>query len=304
MAPSFLSITSLYSSYLRRCFTGAGLSPQTIEIDDETSIHFWAPKPNHNPTHQKPCLVLIHGFGPMAIWQWRRQVQFLAPHFNLYVPDLIFFGGSTTKSSERSETFQAVSIGKLLEKLGVNKFHVMGTSYGGFVAYRLATTLEEKVEKVVIASSGINMKKINNEELLKRAKVEKIEELMLPETASQLRTLMGLSVFKRVKVIPDFFLNDFVNKLYLEHREEKLELLKGLTLGKDDTTTISPLTQEVLIVWGEHDQIFPLKMATGLKELIGKNVRLEVVKDTSHVPQIENPEEFNKIVLNFLRGSS
>jgi pimeloyl-ACP methyl ester carboxylesterase len=37
--------------------------------------------------------------------------------------------------------------------------------------------------------------------------------------------------------------------------------------------------------------------------LIGKNVKLEIVKDTSHVPQIENAAEFNKIIKNFLSAS-
>ncbi|XP_062159687.1 uncharacterized protein LOC133867030 [Alnus glutinosa] len=300
--PHFLSLVSLYGSYLRRAFTASGLSSQTIDVDSETTIHFWGPIPKPTQTTQKPSLVLIHGFGPMALWQWRQQVQFFSPHFNVYVPDLVFFGGSTTKSSERAETFQAVSVGKLLEILGVNRFYVMGTSYGGLVAYHMARMWPERVEKVVIGSSGVNMRLRDNEALLKRAKLEKIEELMLPVTAAQLRTLMGLSVSMRFNMFPDFFLNDLVQKLYSQNRKEKIELLKGLTLGRDDTANISPLKQEVLIVWGDHDQIFPLEMATELKELLGEKARLEVIKNTAHVPQIECPGQFNNIVKNFLCG--
>ncbi|KAL5995337.1 hypothetical protein ACLOJK_025395 [Asimina triloba] len=53
--------------------------------------------------------------------------------------------------------------------------------------------------------------------------------------------------------------------LYKDKREEKIQLLIGLTLGKDDNVQISPLQQEVLIVWGEYDQIFPLEKAFELK---------------------------------------
>ncbi|KAB1219855.1 Epoxide hydrolase 4 [Morella rubra] len=304
MLPQFLSPVYLYGAYLRRTFTASGLSSQTMDIDSETTIHFWGPIPKTNQnTSQKPSLVLIHGFGPLAVFQWRQQVQFFSPQFNVYVPDLVFFGGSTTKSSERAETFQAVSVGKLLERLGVQRFHVMGTSYGGFVAYHMARMWPERVQKVVIASSGINMRPRDMEALLKRAKREKIEELMLPATAGQFRTLMGLSVFKRFQIVPDFLLNDFVHKLYAEKRKEKMELLKAVTLGKDDTPNVSPLQQEVLIVWGDHDHIFPIEMATELKELLGEKTRLEVMKGTSHVPQIENPKQFNNIVESFLRGS-
>ncbi|MCI24283.1 monoacylglycerol lipase ABHD6-like, partial [Trifolium medium] len=44
-----------------------------------------------------------------------------------------------------------------------------------------------------------------------------------------------------------------------------MELLGGLSLGKVDTSNISPLQQEVLIVWGEDDHIFPVQMAHELK---------------------------------------
>lgn len=230
-------------------------------------------------------------------------MTFLAPYFDVYVPDLVFFGESTTKSSERSEVFQASAVGKMMEKVGVSKYSVVGTSYGGFVAYRLAEMWPERVEKVVIASSGVNMRPRDNQELLKRANLKKIDELMLPETAGQLRTLLRLAVVTRV-YMPDFFLNDFIDKLYAENRKEKLELLRGLVLGQHDTPKISPLQQEALIIWGDQDNIFPLDMAKELKEMLGKNATLEVIKKASHVPQFEQAKTFNKILYNFLCDST
>lgn len=302
---SCLSFVSLYGSFIRRSLTASGLSSQFIDVDDDTNVHFWGPLSSENDlSHGKPTLVLIHGFGPHGVWQWRQQVSFLAPYFHLYIPDLVFFGESTTKSSERSEIFQAKVIAKLMEKVGVDKYSVVGTSYGGFVSYRLAEMWPERVEKVVIASSGVNMRPIHNTELMKRANVEKIDELMLPQTAGQLRTLMRLAVYNNRVYMPDFFLNDFIDKLYCENRKEKLELLKGVTLGKHDSPNISPLQQEVLIIWGDQDNIFLVDMAKELKELLGKKASLEVMKKTSHVPQLEHAKNFNKILYNFLCAST
>ncbi|PIN23991.1 putative hydrolase/acyltransferase (alpha/beta hydrolase superfamily) [Handroanthus impetiginosus] len=299
MVASCLSLVSLYGVFLRRCLSSAGLSSQTINIDRDTTIHLWCPP----AATSKPPLVLIHGFGPHGIWQWRPQISFFARDFDLYIPDLVFFGKSFTNSPDRSEIFQAASVAKLLEKLGIPRYSVLGTSYGGFVAYHMAAMWPERVEKVVIASSGVNMRPRDNLELLKRAKREKIEDLLLPSTATQLRTLMGLSVFRRL-YMPDFFLNDFINKLYCKNRKEKMELLKGLTLGQDDTPNLSPLSQEVLIVWGERDRIFLLEKAMELKKLLGEKARLEVIKNTSHVPQLEDSGQFNNIVKIFLHGPS
>ncbi|XP_015083823.1 epoxide hydrolase 4-like isoform X1 [Solanum pennellii] len=298
---SWLSPIGLYGGFVRRSLTGAGLACQTIEIDDETTIHFWGPKSSKT----KPSLILIHGFGPHGVWQWRQQISFFSNDYDLYIPSLVFFGRSTTKSPHRSEVFQANCVVKLLEKLGIEKCSIIGTSYGGFVAYHMAKMLPERVEKVIIASSAVNIKKIDNDGLLKRAKVEKIEDLMLPATVTQLRVSITASTNRSVPYLPDFFLNDFINKLYLENRKEKLELLKGLSLGRDDTVAnITPLQQEVLIVWGENDQIFLLEKATELKELLGEKARLEVIKNASHVPQLEHGAKFNKIVNDFLGGSN
>lgn len=78
------------------------------------------------------------------------------------------------------------------------------------MAYRMAEMWPERVDKVVIASSGVNMRRSDNAELLKRARMERVEDFMLPSTAAQLRTLIGLSVFRRT-YMPDFFLNDLIN---------------------------------------------------------------------------------------------
>lgn len=96
-------------------------------------------------------------------------------------------------------------------KFQVTRYSVMGTSYGGFVAYHMARMWPERVDKVVIASSGVNMKQSDMVKLLNRAIVDKIEHLMLPTTPQQLRNLMTLAVFKTPKMLPDFLFTDMIN---------------------------------------------------------------------------------------------
>nr|GMD41037.1 epoxide hydrolase 4-like [Ipomoea batatas] len=211
MLPTWLSPVSFYGGLIRRCLSAAGLTSQTLDIDDETTLHFWGPSPNSS-SPQKPALVLIHGFGPHGVWQWRPQISFFANDYNVFVPSLVFFGRSHSKSSDRSELFQAKCVGKLLEKLGVEKFSIVGTSYGGFVAYHMARMWPERVEKVVIASSAVNLKKQDNEGLIKRANAGRVEDVLLPATAEQLRTLMSLSSFRQPPAFtPNFIFNDFIS---------------------------------------------------------------------------------------------
>ncbi|KAG2280096.1 hypothetical protein Bca52824_051316 [Brassica carinata] len=272
MAPSFLSVAKFVEAILRRRFSSAGLSLQTLSIDSETTIQFWGPPPSlSHENKQKRSLLLLHGFGPSAVWQWSRQVKPLSLAFRLYIPDLVFFGGSTTTSScsdeNRSEIFQASCMGKLMEKLGVERFSVVGTSYGGFVAYNMAKMSPEKVDKVILASSGVNMRRSDNEAFIARAKCHRITEVMLPSSGTDLRRFSGMVSSRKLDFVPDFVLNDFCQKMYSEKREEKAELLKGLSIGRDDKTNITPIQQDVMLIWGERDQVFPLKMAHDLRDI-------------------------------------
>ncbi|KAM2755613.1 hypothetical protein PS2_017596 [Malus domestica] len=96
----------------------------------------------------------------------------------------------------------------MMEKVGVERFSVMGTSYGGCMEYHLAKMWPEIVKKVVIATSRVNMRRGDHEVLLKRAKLEKIEDFMLPSTAAQLNKLLNLAMARQLDIIPDFFLSD------------------------------------------------------------------------------------------------
>lgn len=206
-ATSCFSITPFIGTYIRRSFLAAALQLKSINIDDFTTLELWKPKTTNTDL---PNLVLLHGFGPVAMWQWYKQLAYFSPHFNLYIPNLLFFGGSYTESLDRSEAFQAECIAKLMKKLGVINFSAVGTSYGGFVLYNLAKMHPEKLQKVVIASSAVNMVKGDNEDVAKRANVENVQDLMLPSTAANFRKLATLVVYNFPKAIPDFILRDLL----------------------------------------------------------------------------------------------
>ena len=82
------------------------------------------------------------------MWQWGDIIRHLTPFFNVYVPDLLFFGGSYTTRPERSESFQAQCVMRVMEANSVQRLYLVGISYGGFVAYSMAAQYREVVEKM------------------------------------------------------------------------------------------------------------------------------------------------------------
>ena len=172
-------------------------------------MHFWIPKTHKD---KKPNLLLIHGLGTNAMWQWDEFISPLSSKFNIYLPDLLFFGDSYTTRPERSEAFQAQCVMRTMEALGVKKMSVVGISYGGFVGYNLAVQFPEAVEKLVLGCAGVCLEEKDMEEGMFLVKsVEDAVSILLPQTPEKLRELMKISFHKPQKSVPSCFLNDFIH---------------------------------------------------------------------------------------------
>ncbi|CAM6096094.1 unnamed protein product [Calypogeia fissa] len=313
------SLTEYQGRKLHKSFEERGLESRMISISNGSTIHCWVSKdftpPVGNSSNadgntvtaksEKPLLVLLHGFGLSSMWQWSSQVKPLVRYFNLIMPDLLFFGRSTTTNPDRSESFQAECVWLVLSKLGISRFSVVGTSYGGFVAYRLTQAHPDAVDKLVISNSSICMKPEDDQELCKRGGAATIPELLLPTTRPGLEAIAKLVFCKPAPTwfIPSFIINDYLKVLYLPNREEKVELLEHLAFGKEaGPALLTKVDKEVLIIWGEADNIFPLEQAERIKEYLGERAELVVLKEAGHVSQMEQPAKWNSLVVKFLLG--
>jgi pimeloyl-ACP methyl ester carboxylesterase len=214
-----LCIAPLLDAYFRRRFAAAGLVEASVPLDGgTTTVHCWRFPPGADGvTDARPVLVLLHGFGPPATWQWRRQVGPLSRRFRLVVPDLLFFGGSssTSEAARVSEAHQAEAVAKLVAAVvpagAAARVSVAGTSYGGFVAYHVARLLGPgAVERVVIASSDLLKADADDRALLRRGGAERVEDVMLPRSPERMRRLLQLAYHRPRRFTPGFVLRDLV----------------------------------------------------------------------------------------------
>ncbi|PSS26571.1 Monoacylglycerol lipase [Actinidia chinensis var. chinensis] len=292
-----ISFTALQDGRYRRSFRAAGLKSVITDLGDGTVVHCWVPKV-HEPN--RPNLLLIHGVGANAMWQWNSFIAPLSSEFNVYVPDLVFFGRSYSTRPDRTEIFQAQCVMKTMEAHGVRWMRVVGLSYGGFVAYSMAAQFPDAVERVVIAAAGVCMEESDLEKgMFKVRNVEEAIVILLPQTPDKLRRLMQLSFYKPIKIFPSCFLKDFIDVMCTEYLEERKELI--IALHKDRKLSDLPkITQPTLIIWGEQDQVFPLELGNRLKRLLGENAKLEIIKKAGHAINKEKWKEFFKHLKSFV----
>ncbi|OVA10338.1 hypothetical protein BVC80_8419g5 [Macleaya cordata] len=142
-----------------------------------------------------------------------------------------FSGSHIRKDPIETDVFQARCIGEGMKRLGVNKFSVFGTSYGGYVAYRMADIYPEEVEKEVILSCGICCTVEQKAEETKKIGKD-IAEILVTQRPEDLRFLMNRVLYRPPYWVPEFLLQDFINVMCMAHRREKMETMYHLLHAK------------------------------------------------------------------------
>ncbi|CAN8312376.1 unnamed protein product [Cochlearia groenlandica] len=290
LADSFLSLYFLIFCDLRSV---------TVDLDDgETTVHFWIS--GHRRISRRN-LVMLHGYGGNSKWQFVSQISDLSKSFNLLIPDLIFFGKSHTKNSDRSVEIQARSIVGGLNKLGCDDgVSVYSISYGGFVGYRMAEIWPEMVERLVIVSSGVGFTQTEKTAEMKKHGGD-CSEILVPRNPMDVRMLVKVSMntgLMFVDWLPDFILSQFIAVMYEKNRKELRELAKNL-LEREEEPELPIISQKTLLIWGDKDKVFPLEHGYRLQRHL-QGSRLEVIKGIGHAVNVEAPITLNNLITSFV----
>ena len=103
------------------------------------------------------AVVMLHGGGPGAsgVSNYSRNIDALAAHFRVIVPDMPGYGRSA-KGVDQDDPFGYLAdmIRGLLDELGIGTAHLVGNSYGGAAALRLALDTPHRVDKLVLMGPG------------------------------------------------------------------------------------------------------------------------------------------------------
>jgi pimeloyl-ACP methyl ester carboxylesterase len=285
------SLSKIGMSAIARQARRAGMEERTL-TDGEQTVRYWI-------GGEGPPVLLIHGFGGDGLSTWQAQLPDLTAQHTVIVPDLLWFGGSASTATP-TLTLQASTQLALLDALGIPEADVVGISYGGFVTLRLHQLAPDRLRRLVIVDSpGPLFTDADARDLTARFDVADPEELFVPQTPEAVGALIGLAYYEE-KHYPHFLLRDIQRNLFADHHDALRGLLRDLPTNRDllDADTLA-IPDDVLVVWGSDDEVFPLPIGQQLADLL--HAELVTIPQTAHAPQIERPEPFNQAVLEFLR---
>lgn len=277
---------------LSRKLERRGLRPETVLLGD-ANVTYWE-------GGEGPPVVLLHGFGASAMWQWHEQAGPLARNHRVIIPDLLWFGGSWSKRRDFSIDHQIATVMALLDHLGVEQADFVGISYGGIVAHELAAMHPDRVRRLAILDSpGRSYTTDDHTAMLERFAVKDVGELLVPDAPEDIAVLLGLGYYKPPKT-PRWVQSQVLDGMYSDFREEKILLLESL-LGQLPELDRRPgrVTHETLLIWGDNDPVFPLEIARRLEAEMEGRATLRVVERACHAPNLEHGELVAKWLVEF-----
>ncbi len=264
-------------------------------ISDEKSAVYFETAGTGEP------LVLIPGFGSGA-WSWVWQAE-LADLFKVITFDPRGIGKSLSAEENgfgnlSIETFAKDVLG-LLDALDIEKAHILGASFGGFVALEFALRYPERLRKLILActtaggknhvSPGIDILR----SFTRKPEIplgQQIRHFFRPAFTERFNAEQADVVEKVCRLREE---NDVSDSTYMAQLSAAFSFDVEARLGE--------INHKTLVISGDHDNLVPMQNTINLAAKL-PNAELRIIQNGSHMIFVENADEFNLIVSTFVRS--
>lgn len=242
--------------------------------------------------NSEKTIVLVHGLGASA-----ERYEFVIPefskHYRVIVPDLIGFGYSDKPLVDYTTEFFSDFLSSFLKKLNLNKINIIGSSLGGQITAKYASTHSDSIDHLVLVSpSGVM--KISTPALDAYVMAALYPDLEVAKNAFQMMAGGTRQVNQKV-------VEDFVKRMKLPNAKMAfMSTLLGLKNAELITNSLKKISIPTLIIWGEHDPVIPIQYADDFVSSI-QDCRFYMMDNSGHTPYVDDPKRFSQLVLDFLK---
>lgn len=274
------------------------LGVEEWEYEQDSTVVFWR---KIGTGDQK--IMLIHGFGPVTELQWKDVVKILHDDFTMYIPDLIYFGKSTSSKNIYDPAFTSEQLYRSLQNKGIENIAIAGLSYGGLIAGMMAKNYPEFTYRLILIDALSKFQDTGHTDSLALAMgYANIGEILIPRDGKSLKALFKISFNKKNKY-PAWLLEKLAKKLYADQTEEKKRILQYLVAHEAEIQNADlRYDGEVKIIWGEKDLLFPVSIAHELDSYY-QNSSLSIIPKTGHAAPIDSPKKVAGIIKTFMGTS-
>jgi 2-hydroxy-6-oxonona-2,4-dienedioate hydrolase len=244
------------------------------------------------PNSTAKDLVLLHGLGASSE-RWLSVAPTLSKYFRVLLPDIVGFGYSDKPTIEYTMDFFVNFFDGFLQNLGIERPHIIASSFGGHLAAEYAIRKKRRIDKLVLASPAGIMR--TSTPILDQY----IMAALYPTYENALKAFREMAYDP--SVVSEETVEDFVRRMNLPNAKYAfMSTLLGMRYSQPLRGRLSSVIAPTLVIWGDADRMIPVQYAKDFREV--PNCELIVIKDCGHTPYVEKPMTFNRIVLKFLAG--
>jgi 3-oxoadipate enol-lactonase len=251
---------------------------------------------NYLVSGEDDAIVLIHGH-PFDHTMWQPQIDAFSVKYRVIVPDLRGYGKSTLPATgaTRFEDY-ATDILLLLDKLGIDSFHVAGLSMGGQLAMETYRQAPSRVKALILADTFASpdtpeAKKARNEG------ADRMEREGMNGYANE--SIHKMIKAEHVTTMPDVAAH-VMRMMTSTSPKAAATAMRARSARIDYLSEVLPqIKAPVLVVVGRQDEFTPVAKAEEMHAALPDS-QLVIIEDAGHMPNLEHAVEFNEIALEFL----
>jgi pimeloyl-ACP methyl ester carboxylesterase len=229
---------------------------------------------------------------------WEQQFINLSDSFRILNPDLRGHGDSESGKKSHSMDQLAQDCFDFFTALNIQQpFAVCGLSMGGYIAMAMLRLHPERLAAVILTATrsaadtpDVRASRQKSIQLIQEQGVAPIVNSMLPRLLSPHTIKNNPGLVNHVQEIVTSIKSSTA-----------IKDLQGLMTRPDSTNDLAKISIPVLILHGADDQIVPLPEAQSMQHMI-PGAQLTILQNAGHLPNLEQPEQFNHAVRTFLKG--
>jgi pimeloyl-ACP methyl ester carboxylesterase len=298
-------------SYKRQMLVDARINPNPESSAEEHWITLDSARDRTRVRYLRagsgPALLLVHGLLGYS-FSWRFAIPTLAQHAEVYAIDLLGTGFSDRPPGlDFSLKASAERLLRFMDRTGLTRCDLLGTSHGGAVAMTAAALAPGRIRRLILVDP-VNPWSAHGKVLTVSLSNPLIAPLFL-KLARHVRILDGFylrRMFGDPRRIPSDSLEGYGRPMRIPGSYE-YALSVARTWNRDlrELESLLPRISHLstLLLWGSKDTAVDPASATQLKRRFN-DCRLVVFEGAGHLPYEEVPEEFNRAVTEFLCSNS
>ncbi len=243
---------------------------------------------------EKAPLIFIHAF-PLSSEMWSKQVSFFKDKYRVITYDVRGLGKSKQNNNQFTLEEYANDLLSIYENLHLNKICACGLSMGGYIILRALEKAPEIFSCVILADT--RAERDTDEVLISRSNA--IIDIKSGKVYDVLNEYLKKLLSE--KSYNDKDIKEYVFNIMKSNSEEGI--IGALLAIATRTTTLESLKNlkiPALILVGEQDTLTPIQYSESMNKLL-INSTLDIIPNSGHLSNIENPEYFNNSIYKFLQ---